>query len=179
MSQPKTPSKDVVLGHADECDGIEEYDNSLPTWWLGLFYFTVVAGVVYAVHYHFIGHRSQAGEYNAEVAAANERWPPPKMTGVDLSPAAVAEGQKVFGSVCIACHGADLHGGIGPNLVDGTWIHGSQPEDILKTVAEGVTTKGMPSWGPVLGPQKVAQVAAYVYTQAQAAQPAAPPPEGG
>jgi cytochrome c oxidase cbb3-type subunit 3 len=38
-----------VLGHAEESDGIEEYDNPLPTWWLGLFYFTIAWGVVYAV----------------------------------------------------------------------------------------------------------------------------------
>ena len=29
---------DQILGHAAEADGIEEYDNPMPDWWLGLFY---------------------------------------------------------------------------------------------------------------------------------------------
>lgn len=165
--------KDVVLGHGAECDGIEEYDNALPAWWLGIFYVTVLWGVGYAIHFHFIGHRSQAGAYAAEMAAAEARWPQPTVAGVDLSPSAVAEGEKIYQTNCIACHGATLQGGIGPNLTDGTWIHGNQPEDILRTVTEGVGTKGMPAWGKVLGPVKAAQVAAFVYKKQ------GPTPEGG
>ncbi len=179
MSQTNMKDKgarDVILGHADECDGIEEYDNALPSWWLGLFYFTLVWAVVYGVHYHFVGGRSQSAEYDAEIAAANERWPPPKVEGVDLSAAAVAEGQGIFATTCVSCHGAELQGGIGPSLVDATWIHGSSPEAIFKTVNEGVGTKGMPAWGKVLGPQKTARVAAFVYDRAQKAAAAAPPP---
>lgn len=183
MSQTKqndnsgAPTRDVILGHGADCDGIEEYDNALPSWWLGIFYFTVIWGIGYAVHYHFVGGRSQAAEYDAEMAEANVRWPPPKVTGVDLSPAAIAEGQSVYMSTCVACHGVDLHGGIGANLVDATWIHGGSPDEILKTVSEGVGTKGMPAWGKVLGPQKTASVAAFVYDAAQKAAAAAPPVE--
>lgn len=170
----KGPDKDRVLGHADEADGIEEYDNKLPAWWLGIFYFTVIWGAAYAVHYHFIGHRSQAAEYDAEVAAANERWPV-KELGVELTPEAIAAGETVFTQNCVACHKADLTGGIGPSLVDATWIHGSAPKDIQKTVTEGVAAKGMPAWGPMLGPDKVAAVSAYIVSKAQAAAAAAPP----
>lgn len=190
--------RDVVLGHAAECDGIEEYDNALPTWWLGLFYACIAWGVGYATYYHFIGHRSEAGDYDAEIAAANLRWPPPKAGPLDLSPAAVASGEAVFMQNCIACHGKDLHGGIGPDLLDTTWIHGGKPEDILKTASEGVLAKGMPPWGKILGPEKVALAAAFVYARNQeatkgmpatdasapaapapaAAPPAAPAPEG-
>lgn len=169
------PERDVVLGHADECDGIEEYDNALPGWWLGIFYFTLVWGVVYTIHYHFVGGRSQESEYEAELAAANVRWPPPKVEGVDLSPASIEEGKGIFTTTCISCHGLELQGGIGPNLVDATWIHGGSPEQILKSISEGVAAKGMPGWGPVLGPVKTARVAAYVYDAAQKAAAAAPP----
>ncbi|MEK6255374.1 MAG: hypothetical protein N2B05_11820, partial [Gemmatimonadales bacterium] len=50
-----------VLGHADESDGIEEYDNPLPDWWFGLLCFTVIWAVAYTVHYHFNGNRSLVG----------------------------------------------------------------------------------------------------------------------
>lgn len=165
----KSAGRDVVLGHGAECDGIEEYDNQLPTWWLGLFYACLAWGVAYAVHYHFIGHRSEASEYDAEIAAANVRWPPPKLGAVDLSPGAVAAGELVYAQSCVACHGKDMHGGIGPDLLDNTWIHGNKPDEILKTVAEGVLTKGMPAWGKILGPEKAANAAAFVYTRSQAA----------
>ena len=56
-------------------------------------------------------------------------------------------------------------GGIGPNLLDTIWIHGGKPEEILHTITVGVPEKGMLTWGPILGPEKVAQVAAYVVEQ--------------
>jgi cytochrome c oxidase cbb3-type subunit 3 len=62
----------------------------------------------------------------------------------------------------VACHGAELKGGIGPDLTDDTWIHGSAPDSVLATIRDGVAAKGMPSWGPILGPDKIRQVAAYI-----------------
>ena len=37
-----------MMGHADDNDGIEEYDNPLPDWWVGLFLITIVYGIGYA-----------------------------------------------------------------------------------------------------------------------------------
>ena len=70
-----TVQRDQVLGHADEADGIEEYDNPLPDWWLGLFWFTIIFAFGYSLHYHFIAHRSPARALAAEMAAAQARWP--------------------------------------------------------------------------------------------------------
>ncbi|MEQ1564810.1 MAG: c-type cytochrome [Myxococcota bacterium] len=161
--------KDRILGHAADNDGIEEYDNALPDWWLGLFAFTVVWGVGYLIDYHFVSHRSQAGYYEAEMAAAKERWPEATPQAISFDEATVAAGAKEFATTCVACHGAELGGGIGPSLVDATWIHGSEPDQIRATVTNGVLDKGMPSWGPVLGPDRVAKVVAFVYTKAKAA----------
>jgi cytochrome c oxidase cbb3-type subunit 3 len=33
---------------------------------------------------------------------------------------------------------------------------------MLKVVNEGVLTKGMPAWGPILGPKKVSEVLAFI-----------------
>jgi len=62
-----------ILGHADESDGIEEYDNPLPDWWLGMFWLSIVWAFAYGIHYHFIGHRSQPKALAAEMAAAEAR----------------------------------------------------------------------------------------------------------
>ena len=72
-------SKDTneLLGHADEADGIEEYDNPLPDWWVGLFWITIIWALGYTVHYHFIGNRSQVNDLAMEMAAAEARWPRP------------------------------------------------------------------------------------------------------
>jgi cytochrome c oxidase cbb3-type subunit 3 len=157
-----------VLGHADEADGIEEYDNPMPNWWLGLFYLTIVWALIYGVHYHFVAHRSEVKALAAEMEAADKRWPreAASVTGtVDLTEANVEAGEQIFKANCVACHGADMKGGIGPNLLDTTWIHGGKPEEILHTISVGVPEKGMLTWGPILGPAKVAQVAAYVVSR--------------
>jgi cytochrome c oxidase cbb3-type subunit 3 len=157
-----------VLGHADEADGIEEYDNPLPDWWLGLFWFTIIWAFAYTLHYHFIADRSQTGALAAELAAAEVKWP--ETTATDAAAfVATAElasaGAAVYQTNCIACHGATLEGGIGPNLKDHDWIHGSEPAEVLATITDGVAAKGMPAWGPILGPERVKQVAAYILTQ--------------
>lgn len=157
-----------LLGHADEADGIEEYDNPLPDWWLGLFWLTVVWAVGYTLHYHFIAERSQEKELAAEVAAALQRWPAAEGTqAFAVTPELAAQGREVYAGSCVGCHGANGEGGIGPSFLDGEWTHGSAPEEILRSVSEGIPAKGMPAWGPILGPEKSRQVAAYVATLAE------------
>ncbi len=161
-------SADQILGHGDECDGIEEYDNKLPAWWLGLFYFGIIFAIVYTIHYHFIAHRSQAGAYDAEIAQAAVAWPAPSREELlAVSPEDIAAGAEIFATTCVGCHGAELQGGIGPSLVDDEWVHGSSLEEINNTVTNGVPEKGMLAWGPILGPQKVAQVSAFVHSKAE------------
>ena len=162
----KEPTRDRVLGHSAEADGIEEYDNRMPNWWLGLFYATIVWAVAYGVHYHFIARRSQVKQLAAEMAAADRRWPQQAAAAADttltMTHEAVEAGEAIFKANCVSCHGDDMRGKIGPNLLDTVWIHGGRPQDILHTITAGVPDKGMITWGPILGPEKVAQVAAYV-----------------
>jgi len=162
-------SKDAnrLLGHTDEADGIDEYDNPLPDWWLGLFWITIVWGIGYGLHYHFIAERSQVKELAAEMAAAEVRWPASAVTEVEfvMSDEAVAAGESIYMTQCIACHGAELEGGIGAALNDTEWVHGGTPEEVLATIREGVLDKGMPGWAPILGPEGVNQVTAYVLSK--------------
>ncbi len=162
----KKVERDRVLGHEDESDGIQEYDNPLPDWWLGLLWGTIIFAVGYTVHYHFIADRSPQKALAHELAAAEARWPTPDVgTGgaaVTLTEAAAEAGEVIFKQNCVACHGAELKGGIGPSLVDDEWIHGGTPEQIHATIMKGVGAKGMPAWGAILGAEKVSAVTAYV-----------------
>ena len=84
---------------------------------------------------------------------------------MEETPAAIEAGEDVYKANCVACHGAELQGGIGPNLVDSTWIHGGKPDEIVATITNGVAAKGMPTWGPILGNEKIGEVAAYIISK--------------
>lgn len=155
---------DEILGHADEADGIEEYDNALPAWWLGLFAFTVITGAMYGFHW-FITGQTQEKAYAAELAAAEAAWPAPAADApIVVDAGSIDAGKEVYEQNCVACHGADLKGGIGPDLTDAEWVHGGTLDEIRVTVTDGVPEKGMLAWGGILGPDKVAKVSAYVHS---------------
>ena len=59
-------NKDKLLDH--NYDGIQELDNSLPPWWLNLFYITILWGIAYFTYYHILEIGDlQIDEYNKEM----------------------------------------------------------------------------------------------------------------
>ncbi len=77
---------------------------------------------------------------------------------------AVKAGKEVYTQSCVACHGANAEGVIGPNLTDSSWLHGGQAYQIHTVVSKGWTGTAMVAWEPVLGKDKVDQVVAYLLT---------------
>lgn len=74
---------------------------------------------------------------------------------------AVSEGQKLFDQYnCSGCH-AHGGGGIGPPLIDESWIYGSQPQNIFSTIVEG-RPNGMPSFRGKIPDQQVWELVAFV-----------------
>ncbi len=74
-------------------------------------------------------------------------------------------GKDVFGTNCAVCHGADGKGNpaLGaPNLTDKVWLYGSSEATIIETVSKGRNGR-MPTFGPLLGDQKIKLLAGYVY----------------
>ena len=184
MSQPT--DQDRLLDH--EYDGIHEYDNPMPRWWLATFWITIIFSVLYVLNIPGIGMgRGRVAEYEAEMAQAAELTaandPLAGLTAATLEEkardqATLELGKATYASMCSACHAADGGGGIGPNLTDNYWIHGAGPMDILKTVNAGVLEKGMPAWGKTLKPDQLTAAVAYVLTL-RGTTPAVPkPPQG-
>lgn len=157
-----------ILEH--EYDGIREYDNPMPGWWLLTFAATVVFSVLYLFNIGPIGNgKGRIADYEAEVAAAAARAPvapagvdPAQLLALADDADAVSNGGQVYTSYCASCHGPDGGGLIGPNLADAYWIHGGSPEAVYKTIAEGVLAKGMPPWEKSLKPDQLTNVTAYV-----------------
>jgi len=164
--------KDRVFDH--EFDGIREYDNRLPNWWLYILYGTIVFAVGYWLYYHtYRVGKLPVKRYEYEVIAANEaqlkRMEGKETTNESLLlmsslPNSRDEGRKIFEQFCVVCHADQGQGNVGPNLTDGLWLHGGRPLEILHTVTNGVPEKGMAAWGNQLGPTRVQTVVSYVLT---------------
>ena len=171
---PVTEEKSIDLGH--NYDGIRELDNHLPPWWKGLFYGSIIWGIIYLIMYHVTTSLPLSGEeYDQQVADAEAA----KKAHLASQPAAVidentlmydansefiANGKKVFtGNNCQSCHREDGGGNtVGPNLTDDFWIHGGTIKEIFTTIKAGVVEKGMPAWGKVMSPQDVRDVTFFV-----------------
>lgn len=175
-------------GEVHEYDGIVEHDNKLPLWWQ----LTLYGAVVFALVYWFERRldimatpeqayaRVMAIQHAADAEQARRRGTidDAMLSTLGRDPATVSQGRAVFVSTCAPCHRADGGGNIGPNLTDAYWIHGSKPLDIFRTVTEGVPAKGMPTWGPQLGEQRVESVVAYVLSIRGTNVPAGKAPQG-
>ncbi len=181
-------NKDILLDH--ESDGIQEYDNPFPEWFMWLLYGTIIFAILYVFYYGFnYGDSIQSG-YRAQLVddyksiqdyyAAHPVVPP---TSEALLAAAVDEqtlavGKDQFIKTCAACHGDKAQGLIGPNLTDPFWIHGGQVVQIWTTITKGVPAKGMPSWGRAFKPEVINALAAYVRSLQGSDPPDARAPQG-
>ena len=182
--------RDELLDH--DVDGIREFDNDLPRWWLYGFYFTILFAVLYLVNFHvldtpIVGAKSIAAEYEADVRAAAEtaaaRRPDPSAAGalVALTDAAsLQKGQEIFEgqtNVCWSCHRKDLGGLVGPNLTDDQWLHGCSAGEIVANIRTGFPPRGMLPFGSgaALTDEQLLQVASYVISKRGTA-PANPKP---
>ena len=164
--------QDTVMDH--EFDGIQEFDNRLPNWWLWLMWGSMVFALLYWVFFHTLGVGVLPVErFEMEMQVAQEAQIARALeAGIDneffvmmsQNEDKLAEGREIFVKHCVACHLDQGQGSVGPNLTDGYWIHGCEPMQMLKTINDGVAAKGMPAWMNQLGPTRVNAVLAYILT---------------
>jgi cytochrome c oxidase cbb3-type subunit 3 len=126
-------------------DGIQEFDNRLPNWWLWTFYLACIFSVIYWIHYHTLGtgdlpHEAYLREQRA-IAAELAKNPvsDEMLQKLAENPSFVAEGKAIFENPakCALCHKPDGSGLVGPNLTDEYWVYGSSPMDIYTTILKG------------------------------------------
>jgi len=166
-------------------DGIEEYDNPLPRWWVMMFWATIVFAVAYIAAYG-LGNmngflkvevdgkqvpwsqtaqwQNEVEQFDIKVAPVFEKYAATPIVELVNNEEALQTGQRIFASNCSVCHGSSAKGSQGfPNLTDNDWLYGGTPEDIVKTITHGRHGM-MPAKGlmPTMTDEQIIQTAQYV-----------------
>ncbi|HLV65068.1 MAG TPA: cbb3-type cytochrome c oxidase N-terminal domain-containing protein [Polyangiaceae bacterium] len=168
---PVQPDSEApVLEHV--YDGIQEYDNPLPRWWVLFFWGSFWFSVGYVLWYHVFDRGASVAEsYEAEMQvvraelarrALSERVSEESLSGLVQDSGTLEAGKAVYEARCLPCHGARGEGLIGPNLTDSHFIHGGSLLSIYEVVSKGVADKGMPAWSEQLRPEELKRVVAFV-----------------
>lgn len=172
VKQEDLPKGIVLRDHV--VDGIQEYDQRLPMWWLIILFSAIGFAIVYWI---VIDDRRFAGGVDPALEEKLEEIATMKLANsIDVTndalfwemadnPSFVSAGEATFMKTCIQCHGAELQGGVGFNLVDDEWIHGSKPSEIYVSVSKGFLDKGMQAWEPLLGQKRVAEVVSFLLSK--------------
>lgn len=185
---PKKQEPDTT-GHV--WDGIEEYNNPLPRWWLWTLYVCIIWAIGYTIAYPawpmikgatagVLGYSTRA-EVAADIksfedanAAIQAKLASADITAVaadnELHSYAVNFGASVFKTNCIQCHGAGGAGAKGyPNLLDDDWLWGGEIDAIAFTVRNGIRNETddaryseMPAFGEFLEEAEIAAVVNHV-----------------
>lgn len=156
----KKPEDVPTTGHV--WDGIEEYDNPMPRWWVWVFYACIVWGIGYSIAYPawpmisratpgLLGASTRAdvaveiAEVDARNAGIKAKLISTDLTAVSADPELMSfaenAGAAVFRTNCSTCHGSGAAGVEGkgyPNLLDDDWLWGGDIENIHLTITHGI-----------------------------------------
>ncbi len=157
-------------------DGIEEYDNPLPSWWFNMFVASVVFALAYVVFYPGLGSypgllnwtsakqwQEQEDKAEARFEKVYARFEGQSIEELSLNPEAFKIGRRLFGNNCAVCHGSDGGGTYGfPDLTDGDWLYGGTAQAIEASITHG--RKGaMPAWSAVIDESAINDVTEYLF----------------
>ena len=162
-----------TTGHVWDVDLVEG-NNPLPRWWLGLFWITIIYGVLFLAAYPSFGDFSLLGwsqirQYEEEIASAEEvygavfaEFAATPLESLSRDPAALSAGRNLFANNSSTCHGSDARGARGyPSLTDDEWLWGGTPEQIVASIRDG-RTGVMPGFGAALNAELVDSLTEYV-----------------
>jgi len=158
--KPTQITEDEVETTGHVWDGIEEFNNPLPRWWLYTLYATIIWAIGYTIAYPawpmlkeatpgVLGWSTRA-DVAAEIKAVDDanaeiegKLAAADLTAVSADPElnsyAINAGAAIFQTWCAQCHGSGASGAKGyPNLLDDDWLWGGDVESIHTTITHGV-----------------------------------------
>ena len=153
--------KGEIILREHEFDGIQEFDQKLPNWWLFTFYAAIVFFVAYWFTYYsttFVRSPQQAVQ-DTIVAVQEAKLAELTKTMASLDDsrlvhewatdgALIKNGEATYVKNCVPCHGVDLTATQldptgksialpGRPLTDGVWQYSGKPMEIFKLINVG------------------------------------------
>lgn len=178
-----------IVMREHEYDGIQEFDQKLPNWWL----FTLFAAIIFFLVYWFVYYQTSLMKTDQQnvtdaVKAIHEEKQALLLKTLETlddktlvhewatDAAIVAEGETLYNTACIACHGPEMDAPqkLGLSLVDHEWKYGGSPMEIFKLINDGTPpeSKGMePSggrmipWGQTYSPDQIAKLVSFIISK--------------
>lgn len=158
-----------------EFDGIKQADNPMPTWWKSIFGFSILFSIAYVIYFHGYSDWGTGPQFEKQLTEHKIAFPVVEIkTAEDGSnpfrnnEEKIASGKKTFQTICMACHGMDAKGLVGPNLMDAEWIHGNTDETVYLSISKGIAVekaklgRGMMPAHESLGQEKIYEVMAWL-----------------
>lgn len=161
----------IIQGH--NYDGITEYNNPMPGWWVWLFYATIAWSVFYAaaLGLDLMDGRDQQlakdQQYVAELRSSVDQGESIEVTEEVLAEflddsEQQAAGERTFMTRCASCHGVEGEGGIGPAFRADLDESERTPFERFEIVRDGIAEGGMPAHENLMSASDMAAVVAFI-----------------
>jgi len=118
--------------------------NQLPGWSIFPASIVIIFGILVGIYYQIFSKETVGLDYKEKAGLLKVE------AKLDLiipqrTPEAIANGEKLYLQVCAACHGQDMKGGVGPNLIDNEWRNPPAKEThLFKLVWNGIPNGNPP-----------------------------------
>lgn len=98
-----------------------------------------------------------------EVQAAGVEIPVVEVEPIDMSPEAIARGERLFDITCTSCHGVDGYGSpLAPALNNALFLDSTSDAQIRQIIAMGVPGTVMPAWSSRFSDAQMNDIIAYL-----------------
>lgn len=174
LEEPENYKKIEKIDH--DFDGIIELNNKLPSWWVNLFYLSIIFSIIYFFAYIFTDFAHVQKEYEfsykehiAKIEHYEKSRPQVNILTAKFNEDFIPDGKNYFEQICATCHNIDGGGNTGPNLTDDYWIN-IQEKNLFKNIYSIIwngsknnpTMRGFGINGELKG-NDIEKIASYVY----------------
>ena len=84
------------------------------------------------------------------------------LCAIQVTYGSIERGREIYSQICVNCHGPNLDGGIGPNLIDSYWKNGDSFDSIYRSIAKGITGTEMIAYELVYPEKDLSSLTAFI-----------------